>query len=320
MTAAVALLAKPDTVAQLIDEYMAAYTGRDPAMSYRLSTWSALLGALRLDEITDDHVFEALERFASEPARIWAGQDADGRTIYRRRADRKSPATVNRYHVALSAVFTWAMRKRRVAKSFENPCRKIERQKEAPGVVRFLADDERARLFEAARAAAWPRLYLLVLLAVTTGARRGELTALRWVHVDFERAEAHVQTSKNGEPKVLPLVPAVLDELRRFQTEDAARFRIGVQNQLVFHSRVRPDIAYNFEPHWREALQGARVRHFRFHDLRHTCASYLAQSGASLLEIADVLGHRQLAMTKRYSHLTTGTKKALTMRVLGGLK
>ncbi|MBI1396933.1 MAG: tyrosine-type recombinase/integrase [Betaproteobacteria bacterium] len=320
MSTVLAFAPKPETVSELIDEYMAAYAGRDRSIGYRLSTWATLLGPVRLDAITDDHVFEALERFASEPARIWAGHDADGRTIYRRRADRKSPATVNRYHVALSAVFTWAMRKRRVAKTFENPCRKIERQKESPGRVRFLAEDERARLFEAARSARWPRLYALVLLAVTTGARRSELTGLRWADIDFDRAEAHVHETKNDEPKVLPLVPAVLDELRRFQAEDLAAFRIGMPSRRVFHSRVRPDVAYNFEPHWRQALKDARVSHFRFHDLRHTCASYLAQSGASLLEIADVLGHRQLTMTKRYSHLTTGTKKALTMRVLGELK
>jgi len=62
------------------------------------------------------------------------------------------------------------------------------------------------------------------------------------------------------------------------------------------------------------------VSGFRFHDLRHSCASYLAQNGASLLEIADVLGHKQLAMTKRYSHLTTATKKALVGRVLGDIR
>jgi integrase len=63
----------------------------------------------------------------------------------------------------------------------------------------------------------------------------------------------------------------------------------------------------------------AKVKNFRFHDLRHSCASYLAQNNATLLEIADVLGHRNTSITKRYSHLTTGHKSNLINRVLGGI-
>jgi integrase len=319
-TPAVSPPVKPTTVSQLIDEYMAAYTGRDGALPYRLAEWRALIGAKPIAAVDDDVVFHALEHFASLPARRWAGRDADGRKIYRKRAERRSPGTINRYHVALSAVFTWAQRRRRVPKDFENPCRKVPRQREAAGVVRFLSDEERARLLTACQASRWPKLYCLVLMAMTTGARRSELLALRWADLDFERAEARVRTSKNGEPKVLPLVPAVVEALRGLAEEDRREFRIGQASVQVFHSRVRPELAYNFEPHWREAMKKARVTHFRFHDLRHTCASYLAQSGASLLEIADLLGHKQLAMTKRYAHLTTGSKKALVNRVLGDLR
>lgn len=311
---------KPVTLAQLIDEYMAAYAGRDTALPYRLAEWRTLIGAQPIAAIDDDVVFHALEHLASLPARLWAGYDAEGRKVYRKRAERRSPGTINRYHVALSAVFTWAQRRRRVPKDFENPCRKVPRQKESAGVVRFLSQDERERLLVACQASRWPRLYALVLMAMTTGARRGELLELRWADIDLERAEAQVRESKNGEPKVLPLVPAVVEALRGLVEEDRKDFRLGLPSLRVFHSRVRPDTSYNFEPHWRQALKKARVSRFRFHDLRHTCASYLAQSGASLLEIADVLGHKQLAMTKRYAHLTTGTKKALVSRVLGDLR
>jgi integrase len=64
----------------------------------------------------------------------------------------------------------------------------------------------------------------------------------------------------------------------------------------------------NFDDHWRSALKAAGIENFRFHDLRRTCAIYLASQGASLLEIADVLGHRTMAMVKRYSHLAQGHK------------
>lgn len=205
-------------------------------------------------------------------------------------------------------------------KGFENLCRKVPKQAERPGVVRFLSDDERVRLLEACRASKWPRLYGLVLLALTTGARRGELEGLRWRDVDLDRAEALIATTKNGAPKLLPLLPAVVEELRRFLAEDTAAFRIGTPSRRVFGSRLRPDLPFNFGEVWKVALREARIRNFRFHDLRHSCASYLAQQGASLLEIADVLGHRCLAMTQRYSHLCSDSKKKLVHRVLGDIR
>ena len=186
--------------------------------------------------------------------------------------------------------------------------------------MRFLSDPERTRLLAACRASKWARLYAFVLLALTTGARRGELAPLRWRDIDLDRAQAYVSHTKNTEPRVLPLLPAVVEELGHLFAEDQERFKVAAAQQLVFRSRTRPDVPYHSEAVWQAALKAARVRNFRFHDLRHTCASYLAQSGASLLEIADVLGHRQLQMTQRYSHLTTKSKSALLQRVLGEIK
>ena len=67
-------------------------------------------------------------------------------------------------------------------------------------------------------------------------------------------------------------------------------------------------------------MKAAGIKNFRFHDLRHTAASYLAMAGATLLEVADVLGHRELSVTKRYSHLATAHKEKLVNRVLGDIK
>jgi integrase len=247
------------------------------------------------------------------------GNDADGRPIHRTKGKR-SPATISRYHSALSAVLTWGIRKRRVPKSFENPCRKVARPPGGRSIVRFLSDAERTRLLAACRASKWARLYPFVLLALTTGARRGKLASLRWRDIDLERAQAYIADTKNSEPRVLPLLSAVVEELGRLFTEDQQRFKVVSAQQLVFRSRTRPDVPYHSEAVWQAALKAARVRNFWFHDLRHTCASYLAQSGASLLEIADVLGHRQLQMTQRYSHLTTKSKSALLQPVLGEIK
>lgn len=300
------------TLATLIDLYMASYAGRDRTRAMQVALWDSLLGDLPFATITDDQVFAALEKLRTEPARVYVGKDVDGAPIHRGKRGTRSAATVNRYHAALMAVFTWAIKRRLAPRGWENPCKRVERAPEKNQVVRFLSDAECERLLQACRGSSWPRLYALVLMAITTGARRGELLGLTWADVDLERGIAHINTTKNDHPRALPLVPAVVAELRRFHCERP--------EACVFPARSRISVPRAFESSWRSALAGAKIKRFRFHDLRHTCASYLAQNGASLLEIADVMGHRQLAMVKRYAHLTTDTKARLVNRVLGGLK
>ncbi len=299
------------TLRELVDAYMAAYAGRDRTRATHLARWCAALGDRPFASLTDDELFHALEQIRAEPARVYMGLDADGRRIERAKGTR-SAATVNRYHAALAAVFTWAGKRRLAPRGWENPARRLERAPERNAVVRFLSQEELTRLLEAARSSSWPRLYVLVLMALTTGARKSELLELTWGDVDLERAIAHVRETKNGHPRALPLTPAVLEELRRFALNRA--------EACVFPSRSHLTKPRAFDSSWRAALKVARIKKFRFHDLRHSCASFLAQNGASLLEIADVMGHRQLAMVKRYAHLTTDTKAKLVNRILGDIQ
>jgi integrase len=99
----------------------------------------------------------------------------------------------------------------------------------------------------------------------------------------------------------------VVKELTKFRQQDSP---------LIFNSEIKPDKAFHFNKQWKRALNEAQVDNFRFHDLRHTTASYLAQSGASLLEIADVLGHKQISVTKRYAHLCIDHKSQLINKVM----
>jgi len=138
-------------------------------------------------------------------------------------------------------------------------------------------------------------------VAITTGARKGELERLKWSDIDFDRGLAYVHQTKNGEPRVLPLTKQVLTEMGRVDKEA----------ELIFNSSIKPNKPFEFRKEWIKALKRADIKDFRFHDLRHTCASYLAQNGCSLLEIADVLGHRQVSMTARYSHLCVSHKQKL---------
>jgi hypothetical protein len=98
------------------------------------------------------------------------------------------------------------------------------------------------------------------------------------------------------------------------------RFRLDRREACVFPGRGTKGlfVPAHFGSSWRTAMKAADLKDFRFHDLRHTTASYLAQNGASLLEIADVMGHRQLQMVRRYSHLTTDSKAKLVHRASEG--
>jgi integrase len=302
----------PLSLAELADEYMAAYQGRDRTRPAILAWWCSHYGPRAFSSLTEDDVHAGLEELRTTPPRRYAGLDVDGRPIYRAAGKKRTDATVNRYHAAIMALFTWSIKRRRAPKGWENPARKVERPREKNQVIRFLTDVERKRLLEACRASAWPQLYLLVLMAITTGARRSELLGLTWRDVDLERAMAHVHTSKNGEARALPLLPAVLAELARFASEHP--------QELVFRSRAGRTEPARFDSSWHSALERAGVKRFRFHDLRHCCASYLAQEGASLLEIADVLGHKSLTMSRRYAHLTVDSKAKLLKRVMGEIK
>ena len=298
------------SIAELIDLYMASYAGRDGTRLQRLTWWSAKVGNIALADIGDDDIHNALEQLSRRQATFFAGLDADGNGIFKSKKNCLAPATINRYAASLGAVLTWAMQRRIAPKGWVHPCRSIERKPENNAKVRFLDDVECTKLLEACGKSTWPKLTLLVLLAITTGARKGELLALRWGDIDVSKAVAHCATSKNGDPKVLPLVPKVVGLMKNFT---------GSPSALVFGSARNPGMPFAFETRWAIALQQAGIRNFRFHDLRHTCASMLAQNGATLLEIGDVLGHRQIAMTKRCSHLTTGHKAALINRVLGAV-
>lgn len=206
-----------------------------------------------------------------------------------------APGTVNRYLSALSKGFSNAVREWRWLP--DNPLRHVSKKSEPRGRVRYLDDEERVRLLEACRKSEYTPLYLMVLFAVTTGMRRGELLGLRWSDIDLDRNVAVLHNTKNGDRRSVPIVPEVAELLR----EHGKVRRIG--NDLVFKSDDPAEV-WTFDKAWYAALKKAKIKDFRFHDLRHTAASYLAMSGSTTAEIAAVLGHRTLQMVKRYAHLS----------------
>jgi integrase len=208
----------------------------------------------------------------------------------------RSAATVNRFLAILSHVFTIAINDWQWAT--ENPVKRVSRLKEPKGRVRFLSDEERDALLTACNEID-PTLHLIVVLALSTGARRGEIMNLRWPDVDLPRGLAILQETKNGERRSLPLVGYSLELLKAYREKGVRH----LGSDLVFPDARDPSKPFNFRALWYRAIKQAEIANFRFHDLRHTAASYLAMGGATLAEISHVLGHKSLSMVARYAHI-----------------
>jgi len=290
------------TVTDMLDKYIETYTGKDDSKLQRLAWWKEQTGSTKLRDFKSALIVECLDALRTGQAIRGHGK-GKSKPLGRKRSE----PTVNRYHTALSSVLEVA--RTRWHWIDENPARKVARGEETPGIVRWLSDGERKALLDACKASRWNQLYLLVILALSTGARLGELLQMHWSDVDLKKGMAFLEDTKNGERRTLPLVSAVQSEL----SEQVRR----IDSDFVFPSPFDSDEHYaGFREHWNEARDKAGIENFRFHDLRHSCASYLAMNDATELEIADVLGHKTLQMVKRYSHLSTDHKQNLVNRVL----
>jgi integrase len=173
----------------------------------------------------------------------------------------------------------------------------VKRPSEPRGRVRFLDEEERNRLLATCEESRTDWLYGLVVTALCTGARQAELLNLKWADIDLERGLGVIHHSKNGERRALAITGLAEKVLReRNRGREDRRFVFG-------NGHRRPAFP---QAAWKKALIEAEIEDFRFHDVRHTFASYLAMSGATLAELAEALGHRSLMMVKRYAHLTEG--------------
>jgi integrase len=202
------------------------------------------------------------------------------------------PATANRYLVsmshALAKAVAWGWLQR-------NPASIVEKKAEPDGRNRPLSHDEQRRLLAACKASRARHLYPIVVLALATAARRGEIQKLAWSDVNFRQGKITFRDTKNEEDRTVPLVGHAWHTLKAWKKVRR------IDSDLVFPAR-KPDSPVEYRAAWEQALVEAGIEGAVFHDLRHTAATNLQERGASTLEIAAFLGHKTLAMVKRYSH------------------
>jgi site-specific recombinase XerD len=231
-----------------------------------------------------------IDRFGRRPLRRILPRDVQ--TWATRRRAEVEPATVNRELSFLRRVFSVALANGLVER---NPVKAVKFFREPSGRVRFLTDDEEPRLREQLDASQWQ----IVDLAFNTGLRQSEQFGLRWEHVNLANRVVTIPRSKHGGARHVPLndtATAILRSLpSRFHSRWVFPSRAGktALNATNFRQRV-------FNP----AVRRARIENFRWHDLRHTFASRLAMKGVDLNSIRELMGHKTLAMTLRYAHLS----------------
>jgi integrase len=292
------------TLGELITKYVDEVLPGKPAIAAlygrTLAWWQKELGSYDLLDLTSDVIGSRYRKLMREPG-------STGR--------RRSPSTANRYLISLSSCCSYG---RKLKWLRDNPVSGVEREPEPRGRVRFLSrpidgtDSELERLLSACEASSNPFLRDLVELGIWTGCREAELMGLRRSYVRLSEGgftlPAEVVKGKRTE-RFVPLVGPALEIVRR---------RLENQSEFLFESPGRKNAAK--EPAfprraWNTALKAAGISNFKFHDLRHTHASYLAMSGATERELMEALGHSTPSMVGRYAHLASQHKREVASRL-----
>lgn len=194
--------------------------------------------------------------------------------------------------------------------SLPNPAEKLERFPEEKRDRRLMQSE--ARAFFEALVQSTPDVRDFVLLLLYTGARRGNVQAMRWDQIDWGARTWRIPKTKNGKPQVIPLEDAELELLRARM--DAA----GEASLYVFPSRRGSKVPYKQEPRrgWKELLKRAGLADFHMHDLRRTLGSFMADTGATLHMVGSALGHSSPAATMVYARLQLTPIRAAKRRAL----
>ncbi len=255
-----------------------------------LKWWSKEIGEYCLSLITPAMLTQCKEKLETETSL----KPKNGRTT-------RTPATVNRYMATLSIVLSFACNE--YGWIDENPMRKVRKNKEQATKDRYLMPNEIEKIFIACetfnlRGKNYNKeTYLFVLIALSTGARYSEIINLQWNNIDFTNRQFYFLNTKNGENRGVPMTNDVYKKLQEYQ-----KIR-NIKSNYLFTTSDGSKLI-DMRVRFYKVLEVAGIKDLRFHDLRHTVASHIAMNGGSLLDIAQVTGHKTMQMVKRYSHLT----------------
>jgi integrase len=211
------------------------------------------------------------------------------------RDEKPTPATANRYISAMRACWNWGLNTGFLPQDRAWPRKLL--LTEPAGRTKFLTDTQLADLLRAA--APNPAMHAAILLSVGTGIRQGELLGLTWKDIDLDGGTLTLLKTKNNTPRTVHVPATAVAALRVLKKAKV----VSTAHVFLIDSGAPLKVS-TLEQRWSKIRKAAELEDFHWHDLRHSCASFLARRGASLLEIGAVLGHKSPSMTTRYAHLT----------------
>jgi integrase len=206
------------------------------------------------------------------------------------------PSTCNRYLATLKHMFTkaidWDMVEEHVLKFI----RKVKFLPENNRRLRYLNKEECQELINACE----PHLRPIIITALNTGMRKSEILNLKWNNIDLKHGFILLDKTKNDERREIP----INDTLRKTLTSIPRRLDVP----YVFYDPKTGKPYQDIKRSFHTALRRAKIHDFKFHDLRHTFASHLVMAGVDITTVKELLGHKTLTMTLRYSHLAPSHK------------
>lgn len=215
-----------------------------------------------------------------------------------KRAEGLAPATVEKLRVILGRSFELG-RRWGIPGTEQNPTRGVARKPLCNSRQRFLSSAESTRLREAVAQSQNPQLQHIVGLLLLTGARLRELLDAKWENVDVDRKSWLIPTSKTGKPRWVPLSKAALAIIEALPRFKDCPWLVPNPDTLKPYVSIKHG--------WQRAIKVAKLPGLRIHDLRHSAASFMVNSGVDLFAVGKVLGHASYQSTQRYAHLANDT-------------
>ena len=205
-----------------------------------------------------------------------------------------SKSTANRYLALLKRMFFIAIGE---GYAEENPVKKVKFFSEKDTLKeRILTEDEEARLMQTCSDALRP----ILVTALNTGMRRGEILNLTWSQVDFKTRRIRVEKTKSGGVRHIPINDVLLCELHQLE---------GNEPGFLFFNPETMKPYVDLKKGFKAACRRASIKGMRFHDLRHTFATRLVERGVDLITVKELLGHSSVRITERYTHSNQDRKR-----------
>ena len=221
---------------------------------------------------------------------------------------KRANSTINRHIEMLSKMFNLCIDNGLIE---SNPCRSVGQLREENFKIRFLTIEEEKALFKAIETAyedktgnlLYPYIYLkpIVICALQTGMRRAEIFNLKWSQIDFKEGFIEVLKTKSGKARKIPISPRLDVTLKGILANS--------NSEYVFINPETNKPYKDIKKAFSTVLKNANIKNFRFHDLRHTVATRMVESGTDLVVVQEILGHSSIQTTMRYAHPVPENKK-----------